>query len=195
MGTTHAAYELLWTLTTPANGRLFSAIHTLGLINGVEVRFPLFDRRIVEFMATRPPIERADSGRVLRHALRDLLPNEAPQPEAFGPSTPSQYVHRVLAYGISTVLEDTNRLELARAGIVRASSLEAAVRRYRRRKNDKLALSLYRTIQTELWLRAKKRPEDLAVVEEARDRRRQRQRPVRPSNPKLQVATEGFVAG
>ena len=188
VGTTHASYELLWTLTTPANGRLFSAIHTLGLLNGVEVRFPLFDRRIVEFMVTRPPIDRADSGRVLRHALRDLLPAEAPQPEAYGPTNPSQYVHRVLAYGISTVLEDTSRLELAREGIVRAGSLEAAVRRYRRRKDDKLALSLYRTIQTELWLRAKRRPDESAAAVPIKERRRQRQRPIRASNPKLQVA-------
>ncbi len=187
VGTTHAAYELLWTLTTPANGRLFSAIHTLGLANGIEVRFPLFDRRIVEFMTGRPPIDRADAGRVLRHALRGLLPAEAPRPEMFGPAAPSRYVQRVLNYGISTVLQDPNGMELTRAGIVRPNSLETAVRKYRRRGNEKLALSLYRTIQTELWLRAKTRPEDDTTVLEVKDRRKQRQRPVRPSRPRLQV--------
>ena len=160
----------------------------------------------VDAIVTDPPYELGFMGKgwdasgvaycvdAWREALRVLKPGGhllafggEPDPESFGPAQPSRYVQRVLKYGISTVLQDAKGMELTRAGIVRPNSLEMAVRKYRRRQNEKLALSLYRTIQTELWLRAKARPEEAAVVQEVKDRRRQRQRPIRPSNPKLEV--------
>jgi Glutamine amidotransferase domain/Asparagine synthase len=175
-GTTPAEYELLCSLTTPANGRLFSAIQSLGVSDGLEARFPLFDRRVAEFMAGRPPIDRADAGRLLGRALHGFLPEDQSDGPPAQPKL-SKYVERVLAFGISIMSDRDSTLALADAGIIQPEILLTSVRRYRRTLDQSLGLALYRTFQTELWYRAKVQiaaPEENRPVERRIRRRSSR---------------------
>jgi len=72
-----AAYETSWYLSHPYFPRAFACVADFALEEGVEVRSPLFDRRVVEFAVGRPREERAGGGetkRLLRRAMRRVTP-------------------------------------------------------------------------------------------------------------------------
>src|SRR5690606_4538164 len=55
----HAMREIDWQFTTPFVARAFSLIGGEALAQGVELRSPLLDRRVIDFALSRPWHERS----------------------------------------------------------------------------------------------------------------------------------------
>lgn len=152
--------ESRWYFTDP----FFSTIYRLGaacaLEHGVEIRSPLYDRRIIAFAATRPRTDHVgdtDGKRLLRRAMCNLLPQEvvATRPERTG--IPTDYVARAIheladdavpkRVGAPTMLADLGIIDPVAFERSRASMV-----RYGR---PDLMLPFFATVQTELWLRSR----------------------------------------
>ena len=105
-----------------------------------------------------------ETKRLLRHAMRGILPDEflAPRPERTGVTT--QYMRDEMR-GPARPLFDAvfERPLLAELGIVDAERLRADWREYAE-SGEGLGLRLYELLQTELWLRARREAPAVATV-------------------------------
>ncbi|MBA3556934.1 MAG: hypothetical protein H0W29_19590, partial [Gemmatimonadales bacterium] len=155
-----SAYETYWYLHHPYFPRAFACVADFALEEGVEVRSPLFDRRVAEFAVTRPREERADgreTKRLLRRAMRGLLPDEvlAPRPRRTGVT--SGYLMRSMRHTFAPYITAvfSGPLRLAALGIVDGSMLRDRWGECQRRGGEDLAVNLLLTLHAELWLRAR----------------------------------------
>jgi asparagine synthase (glutamine-hydrolysing) len=159
-GKGHAAHEMHWFLLHPFAARIASAVFALSLDEGVEMRLPFYDQRVVEFAAWRPWWERhsrGDTKRLLRAAMRGLLPEPFLQPRHTRTGTTGAYLRRSLQGAHADVLRRAFAAPaLAEAGIVDAAALRQHCERYLRGDGADGAteLQLFFTLQAELWLRA-----------------------------------------
>ncbi|MGI8495996.1 MAG: asparagine synthase-related protein [Gemmatimonadaceae bacterium] len=165
-------------LTHPAFGTLRAPIHTVCAEEGIEVRLPLFDRRIIDLAVPRPMEERVSAGgreskRLLRQAVSGLLPESviAPRPSRAGGLT-SGYFDLWMRQHPPTWFEEVLRDPLlAQVGVVDAAALRAGWNSYRQSGDTTVGTQLFATFETELWLRAR---ESIARrsrrVEDARSR-------------------------
>jgi asparagine synthase (glutamine-hydrolysing) len=149
--------ELEHLLTHPTGPRLVNSYVGLALEEGVDVRSPLYDERLVRFAAARPLAERTsgnETKRLLRSACAGWLPEDflAPRPHRTGGT--GNYAHRALRGEHARFIGDVlRRPVLAEYGIVRPDVLAW---RWEEFLNgiSRYELPLYLTFQTELWLRA-----------------------------------------
>jgi asparagine synthetase B (glutamine-hydrolysing) len=128
------------------------------LQEGVELRSPLYDGRIVRFAASRPWNERSWRGetkRTLRRAAAAWLPDDVLAPRASRTGITSGYLERSFRHG-NLDFARTYLVEplLAELGMVDASILHSEWARYRRSGGENRAVALLFTLQTEMWLRA-----------------------------------------
>jgi len=96
-----------------------------------------------------------ETKRLLRHAMRGILPDAflAPRPERTGVTT--QYMREAMRGPARSLFEAAfERPLLAELGIVDASRLRAEWRQYAE-SGQGLGHRLYELLQTELWLRAR----------------------------------------
>jgi asparagine synthase (glutamine-hydrolysing) len=150
--------ELQYYLTHPTGPRLVSAYSGNALAEGVEVRSPFYDQRVIEFALRRPVEERAsgrETKRLLRRACEGWLPPQflAPRPHRTGGT--GTYAHRALRQSHAPLIgEVLAEPILAELGIVKAEVLQ---RRWAEFMHgiSRYELPLYLTFQTELWLRAR----------------------------------------
>ncbi|HSH45772.1 MAG TPA: asparagine synthase-related protein, partial [Longimicrobiales bacterium] len=93
----HAEREIDWQYTNSFIDRAFALITSWALEQGVEVRSPLSDRRIVELALSRPWWERS-SGRetklLLRAAMKGLMPENVLAPRTKRTGVTAGYSHR-----------------------------------------------------------------------------------------------------
>lgn len=158
---THAGREIDWHFTSLFVSRAFALITGFALREGVEVRSPLSDRRVIEFAVSRPWWERSsgkETKRLLRRAMHGLLPEEVLAPRPYRTGITGGYSHRWMVEVFPGLLERTMRepLVLEELGIVRAEELRRACAEYPRRRDAATRVGLYYTLQTELWLRARR---------------------------------------
>lgn len=119
-----SAYESRWYVETPYFPRAISWATGMALDEGVELRSPLLDRRIVEFAASRPVSERGIAGQpkpLLREAMRGVLPDWviAPRPSKTGtPGGEFQRSMRVEAPALATALGPASAWRLSQMGLV-----------------------------------------------------------------------------
>ncbi|HEV2131952.1 MAG TPA: asparagine synthase-related protein, partial [Longimicrobiaceae bacterium] len=156
-----ADYETLWYLSHPYFPRAFAAVAGFALEAGVELRSPLYDRRIVEFALSRPREERAAGNeikRLLRRAVRGLLPDHILAPRPFKTGTSGRYLERSLRKHHAALIERTFQepLALAEVGIVDSTALRRLWSVYLRQGGGELGVNLFLTFQTEIWLRARR---------------------------------------
>lgn len=157
MGSRGAA-ELAWYWTSPFGHRIAAHLSGIALEGGVELRSPLADRRVVEFALRRPREERSYRGetkRLLRAAMRGLLPEEVLAPRRWRTGTTDGFSHsqmssRFLAL-VDAMLREPMRLEAL--GVVRAEAYRQAAAGYRSRRQSALRVALLYTYYTEQWLR------------------------------------------
>jgi len=88
-GDSLAEQELRAAVTAPALARVRGWLSAIAREEGVEMRFPLYDGRVIELAMSRPRVERRsgrDTKRLLRAAMRGLLPDAvlAPRPARTG---------------------------------------------------------------------------------------------------------------
>jgi asparagine synthase (glutamine-hydrolysing) len=155
--------EAHWQLSYAFFPRVLGAVAELALAEGVELRSPLFDRRVVEFAAGRPREERAsgaETKRLLRRAMHGLLPDALLAPRRRRTGMPGAYLARALrgrhAGEVDALLAAP--LALADAGIVEPETLRAAWARYRGGDDRVPALNVLLTLHAELWVRAHAAP-------------------------------------
>ena len=156
----NAQAEMLWFLTCPFFARGFSIITAVALAEGVELRSPLYDRRLVEFALGRPREERSsgrETKRLLRRAMNGLLPPHVLAPRPFRTGVTSGYSHRQMRAHYPALFYNLFRspLLLAEMGIVDPGALRRSVDAYLGGGDRSLRVALFYTLQTELWLRTR----------------------------------------
>lgn len=163
--------ETYWYLTHPFTARIGSSVAGFALEGGVEMRLPLCDRRIVEFMLARPWTDRirlCETKRLLRAAMRGLLPDEVLAPRARRTGVTSGYFRRSMREVYAALLgECFHDPVLAQLGIVDPRRLRERAADYVERNDVRFEVPLFLTLQTELWLQARARPGRFAAAEAA----------------------------
>ncbi|MEZ4425731.1 MAG: asparagine synthase-related protein [Gemmatimonadota bacterium] len=159
---TPAEQEWRWFVLDPFFPLVASRVADFALDEGVEARAPLYDRRIVEFSATRPWTDLslgAETKRLLRASARGLVPDDVLAPRAHRTGTTGAYAERQVRAAFPALVPRLfeGPLLLADLGIIRADSLRAVCRPFldgRGFPNTMEVMALFYTLQTELWLRA-----------------------------------------
>lgn len=156
--------EIRWYLAAPMMAHLSSHLAQLARQEGVELRSPLFDRRVVEFALARPRRERVaghETKYLLRRAVRGLLPDEVLAPRPYRTGMTIGYSSRRMEESYPAAFEELfhSPLLLAELGIVDEGELRHAVREYLAgRVKSFNRVNLFYTLQTEWWLRSRLRP-------------------------------------
>jgi asparagine synthase (glutamine-hydrolysing) len=162
-GGSHAAHETYWYLTHPYFPRVSARVCSFALEEGVELRAPLYDRRIIEFALSRPVPERSagrETKRLLRRAVRGLLPEHVLAPRPYRTGTTGSYLDRSLRTLHAPLLEEVFAapLALAELGVVDAAVLRQRWGDFVRRGGGNVGMNLLFTLHAELWLRAYRNP-------------------------------------
>lgn len=157
---TLASAEASWYLDASFGQRVVSLTAAMAHQAGAEARSPMYDRRVIEFMARRPRTDRYAGGetkRLLREAMGGLLPAEhlAPRPRRTG--LPSAYLQRVRRAALPQWVEAAgSQLKLAELGLVQVGDLKAALSRYlaNPKWDGALGGELFNVLAAEFWIRA-----------------------------------------
>lgn len=138
--------------------RALSWNHLFGLDEGIHVRSPLFDNRVIALSAPRPLSDRGgggDSKRLLRRAMTGILPDSVLAPRNRKTGTPVGYFNRQLSASLTAEVDiyfRDRQSNLERLGLLNRSLLESAVEEYSRSGLHGLGAILHRTLETERWL-------------------------------------------
>ena len=161
-GDSCAAHETRWYLTYPYFARIFGCVAALNAEEGVESRSPLYDQRVITFALSRPRVERShgrETKRLLRHAMRGLLPDPVLAARPTRTGVTSGYFDRSMRDGFGLLSGLLDHPILEELGIIDAATLRESAAAYLRYPEGNLGVRLYFTLQTELWLRANGRSE------------------------------------
>jgi asparagine synthase (glutamine-hydrolysing) len=144
-------------LRFPFYPRVFAQLYGFALDEGVEMRSPLLDERVVRFAMQRPWSDRADGGeskRLLRRAMRDLLPASvlAPRPHRTG-TTSAYFMRGMRDEGWPLAERMLSESRLAEMGMIDTAPLRRAWDHLLKYEDEKLAGRVYFTLQAELWIR------------------------------------------
>ena len=129
-----------------------------GLDEGVQLRAPLFDRRVVAFAVARPMSDRGsagDSKRILRRAMNGLLPEWVLAPRSRKTGTPRGYFHKHFPPIVRRevdLLFGTRKSNLEALGILDRAVYMEAVERYALKGEHVLGALIQRTLDAERWL-------------------------------------------
>ncbi len=152
--------ESRWYFTDPFFPSVFSLGAGCALEHGVEIRSPLYDRRIIEFAATRPASDHqpgVEGKRLLRHAMRNLLPHDVVLPRDHRTGTPEDYTADALRQVLTSRFDEQFPASaLKDLGLINIAAFERARTRFLRDGSPELRLPLLLTLHTELWLRAQR---------------------------------------
>ena len=153
-----ATAESLWYWSTPYLQRISALLSSFALQEGVELRSPLADRRIVEFALRRPRIERAGGGetkRLLRESMKDWLPAEVLAPRTSRTGTTDGFAHDHMSRHFLELQDRmlARPMVLEELGIISTAAFKRAGRSYRDRSQADLRVALWSTYQAESWLR------------------------------------------
>jgi asparagine synthase (glutamine-hydrolysing) len=160
-----AAYESRWYLTAPYMARSVAWTHDLAQQSGIELRSPLLDRDLVRFAATRPVTERGlipNAKKLLREAMRGLIPDSVLAPREYKTGVPRGYFHRQMASGFRQLVRrvfgeggsGTRASMLAEGGVIELPAFFSALDRYESGGDHLTGVQLFLTVGAELWLRA-----------------------------------------
>lgn len=145
-------------LRFPFFGRILGQLRGFALDEGVELRSPLLDDRVVRFAARRPWNERSDGREtkiLLRRAMRGILPDHVLAPRPHRTGVTSAYFLRQLRGPARPILEAALQDPLlATLGIVDTRRLRHAWDHMLRHDDDDTGARLFFTLQAELWTRA-----------------------------------------
>ncbi len=154
----HALREMHAYLRHAFFSRITGALHRFALTEGVELRSPLLDDRVVRFALRRPWHERAEGGEtkvLLRHAMRGLVPDRVLAPRPARTGVTSAYFLRQLRGPARPAIESALRDPvLASLGIADARGMRQAWEHVLRQDDDETAVRLLFTLQADLWTRA-----------------------------------------
>lgn len=146
-------------LRFPFFARIVSTLRRFAMEEGVELRSPLLDDRVVRWATRRPWSERADGREtkvVLRRAMAGLVPDHVLAARARRTGVTSAYFLRQLRGPARPVIEAALQDPLlASIGMIDAPRLRHAWTYVLEHDDDEIGARLFFTVQTELWLRAR----------------------------------------
>ena len=155
-----SAAEQAWFLQAAFPERTTALVFDICQQEGVELRTPLLDQRVVRFAATRPRWE-SNSGRQNKHLLRksmqQLLPPQVVAPRASRTGLPSSYLERTLVSQLGYARESfASGMLLAQIGIVSHKRLLSSLDDFLSTKavSSEGAVALMCAVQAEWWLRS-----------------------------------------
>jgi asparagine synthase (glutamine-hydrolysing) len=150
--------ETAWYLSHQYFPRVFGVTSAFAREEGVEIRSPLYDRRIIEFALTRPREERSagnETKRLLRASMRGLLPDSILQTRAKRTGETGGYFTRSMRQQLPALVDTIFAHSLlAQAGVIDATVFRQSVAEYARGVQSNFAAGLYFTLQAELWFRS-----------------------------------------
>jgi asparagine synthase (glutamine-hydrolysing) len=154
-----SAWETRHALTMPLVTRAMGWNHTIALEEGIVLRSPLFDFRVLTFAASRPLSDRSggsDSKVLLRRAMAGLIPPEVLAPRGRKTGLPIDYFRRQFqSAGVRLLREffgNGTKPHLERLGIVDSARLRVAIDEYERTGTHALGALLHLTLEAERWL-------------------------------------------
>jgi hypothetical protein len=156
-----AAYETRRVLTMPLVARALSWNQGITSEEGVSIRSPLMDGRLIRFAAGRPLNERGagpDSKLILRNGMRGLIPTKVLQVRGAKTGLPTDYFRRQLQ---PVVVEEVRRLfgkpesVLSRLGLLRQEQFTQVVAAYADTGGHWLGAKIHITLEVERWLAAR----------------------------------------
>ncbi len=157
-GESLAAVESRYYLSAPYFPRVYACVSSLAREEGVEVRSPLLDPRVIAFAAERPREERAwrrETKRALRAAMRGVIPDDVLAPRAMRTGTTGRLFGRAMRRdGADLVAEATRHSRLAELGIVDPDALQRGWETWQANGDGNLGVALFLTLQAEFWTRA-----------------------------------------
>ncbi len=160
-GEAHASLDQSWSLRHVTAERMTTLLAMIGLLEGVEVRIPLFDARVIRFAAGRPLAEtysRRENKRLLRGAFRGLLPDKVLGPRLNRTGLPVRYIKRTaVAHAEWAASQWPDGMILADLGVIEGRKFLDRVREVPGRGLVDLeeGVALVATVQTECWLRVR----------------------------------------
>lgn len=143
---------------SPHLGRILSWSHHIALEEGVLASSPFLDRRVIEFMASRPLSDRGaapDTKRILRRAMEGWLPAEVLKTRFHKTGTPLDYFQRQMAgHGIAEISDwvESGPLGLETAGVVDREALSRAIARFKSTGDPEVGSALMQTLAVEKWI-------------------------------------------
>ena len=159
VGESFSAVESRYYLTSPYFPRVYACVGGLAREEGVEIRSPLMDPRVIAFAAGRPREERAskrETKRVLRAAMRGIIPDDVLAPRRMRTGTTGRLFARAFrAAGSDLVTEATHQSRLAELGIIDPTALRRGWREWEANQDGNLGVALFLTLQAEFWARAR----------------------------------------
>lgn len=168
-GGTRSAQETEFFLTSTFFHRAFASLAAIALSEGVELRSPLLDRRVVEFAAARPRADRAagaETKLLLRRAAQGLLPDAVLSPRKYRTGMTIGFSDRAMRAPRTAELfrEAFTGSVLQEFGVLEDRVMLETYERYLRTGRTDSRAALFTTLQTELWLRARVRPRPRAAT-------------------------------
>ncbi len=157
-GESFAAVESRYYMTAPYFPRVYACVSALAREEGVEVRSPLMDPRVIAFAAERPREERAsqrETKRVLRAAMRGIIPDDVLAPRRTRTGTTGRLFSRAFRdAGAGLVDRAVRDSRLAELGIIDPAALRRGWEEWKASGDGNLGVTLFLTLQTEFWTRA-----------------------------------------
>jgi asparagine synthase (glutamine-hydrolysing) len=158
--TRHADAEIQWGLEQSFFMRTRASLCGVAFEQGVELRAPLYDQRVIDFSIGRPAAERNGMGEqklLLREAMRGLLPETVLAPRPVKKGNLGGYLQTALLAAEPIIRAEIARpMLLSDLGIVEATAFRRAFDIFFRVGcQGPLRVDLLYTFLTELWLRAR----------------------------------------
>lgn len=157
-GEGHSAAERTWYLRSAFAERTTALVFSICQGEGVEIRTPLLDPRIIRFAATRPRWE-SNSARqnkyLLRRSMRGIVPDEVLAPRTERTGLPISYLDRTLRANLTEARDRfQNGMLLAKAGIVDHRNLLSRIDGFLQGKVEdrEEGAALVAASQAEWWL-------------------------------------------
>ncbi len=151
--------ESNWYLDTSFGQRVGSLVSTIAHGEGVEVRSPMYDPRVLQLLASRSRTERFGEGenkQLLRAAVEGLLPAEHLARRRNRTGLPGGYLVRALPETIELAVSQLgNEWRLADLGVLDPAAFAAAYARYLRQpqRESNSGAQLFEILAVEYWLR------------------------------------------
>jgi asparagine synthase (glutamine-hydrolysing) len=157
-GESLASAEASWYLHTKHGQRIISIVGGLALADGVEVRSPMYDQRVLNLIARRPREDRysnAENKRLLRRSLRGLLPPEHLAPRRNRTGLPGGYLAEALPKVLPAWLGRLGSLWLADMGLVNPKELQQSLDQYLRNPvwESQIGVQVLQVVSVEYWIR------------------------------------------
>jgi asparagine synthase (glutamine-hydrolysing) len=152
-----SAHELEWFMTHPAFPRLNALTHGFAFEEGIELRVPLYDARIIRFVAAGPWSERhsmGESKRLLRRSVAEVLPQEVLRTRKVRTGTLATYFDRSMKVLLPVIVELFGDPVSGQLGLIDPAAMRRDIERFASgRGHQYLREQILSAAHAESWLR------------------------------------------